>query len=62
MSNPEIRKIIIINYVFYTAELLVDTVRGLGAHSIHIGELKQLIGSLRTLENGKLVRNARHTC
>ena len=38
------------------SELLVDIVEGLGAHSIHIGELKQLIGSLRTLEDGKLVR------
>ena len=35
--------------------LLVDVVEVLGAHSIQTGELKQLIGSLHRLEDGKLV-------
>lgn len=37
------------------ADLLIDTVEVLGAHSIRTGELKQLIGCLRPLESDKLV-------
>ena len=36
-------------------DLLIDTLEVLGTHSIRTGELKQLIGALRPLENGTLV-------
>ena len=41
--------------VMFFSGMLIDTVEVLGTHSIQTGELKQLIGSLRPLEEGKLV-------
>ena len=34
---------------------MIDVVNVLGTHSMRTGELKQLMGSLRPLENGELV-------
>ena len=46
----------VIGSLLYTIDLLIDTIEALGMHSIQTSELKQLIGAVRPLENGKLVR------